>query len=149
MKKIIICMAALLIALTACTNKSERSNDAIQSEASETPNDVENQGNWLKQTTFRTNKPMVVDFYATWCGPCKELAPILDEAEKNHDGEIIFKRVDVDQEAELALEFNIDAIPVLMFITPAGEYQTLVGLQSPEVIEAKIQELLQRSGSAA
>ena len=91
------------------------------------------------------NKPMVVDFYATWCGPCKELAPILDEIEGNHKGEIIFKRVDVDQEPDLAQEFNVQAIPTLLFITPKGEYQSIMGLQSPEVIEGMIQSLLKRS----
>ena len=88
---------------------------------------------------------MVVDFFATWCGPCKQLAPILDEIEKNHKGEVIFKRIDVDQEPELAQEFRIEAVPTLMFITPTGEYQTLMGLQEANVIEAKIANLLTRS----
>ena len=88
---------------------------------------------------------MVVDFYATWCPPCKELAPILEEIEQRHKGEVIFERIDVDQKPELAQEFNIEAIPMLMFITPEGEYQTIVGLEKPAVIEAKIAELLTRS----
>ena len=70
-------------------------------------------------------------FLCHWCGPCKQLAPILDEIENNHKGEVIFQRIDVDQKPELAQEFNIQAIPMLMFITPRGEYQTLVGQQEP------------------
>ncbi len=58
---------------------------------------------------------------------------------------MIFKRIDVDQEPELAQEFRIEAIPMLMFITPTGEYQTIVGLQDVPVIEEKITELLARS----
>ena len=88
---------------------------------------------------------MVIDFYATWCGPCKQLAPILDEVEQNHKGDVIFKRIDVDQEPDLAQEFRVEAIPTLMFVTPKGEYQTIMGLQEAAVIESKIAELLTRS----
>ena len=148
MKKIIICLTAL-IALVACGNKTEQNDDkmAVNDETvqSEIAASEEDQGGWAKQTTILSSKPMVVDFFATWCGPCKELAPILEEIEQNHKGEVIFKRVDVDKEADLAREFNVEAIPMLMFITPTGEYQTLVGLQSPEIIEEKISQLLKRS----
>ena len=81
----------------------------------------------------------------TWPHKGTDWAPILDEIEQNHKGEVIFKRIDVDQEPALAQEFNIEAIPLLMFITPKGEYQTLMGLQEPAVIEAKIAQLLNRS----
>ena len=148
MKKIIICLTAL-IALVACGNKTEQNDDkmAVNDETvqSEIVASEEDQGGWAKQTTILSSKPMVVDFFATWCGPCKELAPILEEIEQNHKGEVIFKRVDVDKVADLAREFNVEAIPMLMFITPTGEYQTLVGLQSPEIIEEKISQLLKRS----
>ena len=153
MKKFIICLSAVLM-LAACNNKSENqeNSDATgtdQTSQSEMPvasPDDEGQGEWIKQTTIMTSKPMVIDFFATWCGPCKKLAPILDEIEKKHTCEVIFKRIDVDQEAELAQEFGIQSIPTLMFITPKGEYQTLLGLQSPDVIEGKISDLLKRSG---
>ena len=148
MKKIIICLTAL-IALVACGNKTEQNDDkmAVNDETvqSEIVASEEDQGGWAKQTTILSSKPMVVDFFATWCGPCKELTPILEEIEQNHKGEVIFKRVDVDKVADLAREFNVEAIPMLMFITPTGEYQTLVGLQSPEIIEEKISQLLKRS----
>jgi thioredoxin len=87
---------------------------------------------------------MVIDFFATWCGPCKQLAPILDEIEQRHKGDVIFQRIDVDQEPELAQEFRIESIPTLMFVTPKGEYQTLIGLQEAPAIEAKIAALLTR-----
>ena len=152
MKKILFCLTAVLI-FAACNNKTDNqnNNEAIGStEATEkmpvaSPDD-EGQDEWIKQTTIMTSKPMVIDFFATWCGPCKELAPILDQIEKNHVGEVIFKRIDVDEEKDLAAEFHVEAIPMLMFITPKGEYQTIVGVQPPEVIEAKIDELLKRCG---
>ena len=139
MKKILLCLMALFT-LVACNNKTDKQDDNTTDQS-----EMIAPGEWAKQTTIMTNKPMVVDFYATWCGPCKQLAPILDEIEKNHKGEVIFKRVDVDQEPDLAQEFRVEAIPMLMFITPKGEYQTIMGLQEPQVIEAKIADLLKRS----
>lgn len=152
MKKIFFCLTALVV-LVACNNKGEQNADSNAAadenvtEQVETPavTPDESQDGWGKQSTIVSAKPMVVDFFATWCGPCKQLEPILEEIEKNHQGEVIFQRIDVDKEPGLAQEFRIEAIPMLMFITPDGEYQTIVGLQEPEVIEAKIAELLKRS----
>ena len=152
MKRILFCMAALML-LAACNNKTENANPSNATGGNETKQtempvanpDDEGQTEWIKQTTIMTSKPMVIDFFATWCGPCKELAPVLDKIEQNHKGEVMFKRVDVDQEPELALEFRVEAVPTLMFVTPKGEYQTLLGYQDESVIEAKIAELLKRS----
>lgn len=150
MKKIILCMAAMLM-LVACNNKSVQNDNAAanqETSASEMPvasPDDEGQDEWIHQTTIMSSKPMVIDFYATWCGPCKQLAPILVELEQKHKGDVIFKRVDVDQEPDLANEFHVEAIPMLMFVTPKGDYQTIMGYQEAAVIEAKIAELLARS----
>ncbi len=152
MKKIIFCLMAVLL-LAACNKKTENQesseaaggNQAANSEMSVASPDDEGQTEWIKQTTIMSSKPMVIDFFATWCGPCKQLAPILDEIEQNHKGEVIFRRIDVDQEPEMAMEFGVESIPMLMFVTPKGDYQTIVGVQPAEVIEAKIAELLKRS----
>ena len=145
MKKIFICLVAL-VALVACNNKSdEQANGNAEAEQVEAVADDKPDDGWMKQTTLLANKPMVVDFFATWCGPCKELTPVLDELEKKYEGEVIFQRIDVDQRPELAQEFRIEAIPMLMFITPKGDYQTIVGYQDAPVIEAKIAELLKHS----
>ena len=134
-----------LVVFVACNNSEKQTVEGNEAQTEATAPVEENQDGWMKQSTILSSKPMVVDFYATWCGPCQQLAPIMDEIEKNHKGEVIFKRIDVDQEPELAQEFRIEAIPMLMFITPAGDYQTMVGLQQAPAIEAKIAELLTRS----
>ena len=151
MKKILCCMAATLL-LVSCNNKTDRQEESAtpstevgQSEMLAPSDEVDHQDVWIQQNTIMTTKPMVVDFYATWCPPCKKLSPILDEIEKNHKGEVIFKRVDVDQEPDLAQAFHVEAIPMLLFITPNGEYQTITGLEEAQVIESKIAELLKRS----
>lgn len=141
-----------LLVLVACNNKSEQGNNSATDEGNQTEMPVagsedKGQEEWIKQTTIMSSKPMLIDFYATWCGPCKQLSPILDELEKKHEGEVIFKRIDVDQEPELAQEFHVEAIPMLMFVTPKGEYQSLMGYQEADVIEAKIAELLTRSAN--
>ena len=147
MKKIFLCLIALM-ALVACNNKSENQNvegNEAQPETEAAAAVEESQDGWMKQTTLMANKPMVVDFYATWCPPCKELAHVLDQLEKKYEGKVIFQRIDVDQSPELAQEFHIDAIPMLMFITPSGEYKAIVGYQDAPVIDAQIVELLNYS----
>lgn len=152
MKKIIICLSAALM-LAACSNKAENQDDnytaagevVTRNELPVASPEDKGQTEWIKQTTIMSSKPMVIDFFADWCPPCKKLSPILDEIEKKYKGEVIFKRVDIDQEAKLALDFKVKSIPTLMFVTPKGEYQTIVGLQEQQVIEAKIDELLKYS----
>ena len=154
MRRIIFCLAAVLM-LAACNNKTDNQNNVnTGNESAMTENtmpvaspDDEGQTEWIKQTTIMSSKPMVIDFFATWCGPCKQLEPILKQVEENHKGDVIFKRIDVDQETGLAQEFGVQSIPMLMFVTPKGEYQTIVGLQPASVIEAKIAELLTRSAN--
>jgi len=150
MKKILICLMALLT-LVAC-NKPVTQDDATvaegeaaQSEMPVASSEDEGQDEWMKQTTIMSSKPMVIDFYADWCGPCKMLAPVLDEIEKKHQGNVIFKRINVDEEVELAQEFKVEAIPTLMFVTPRGEYVTMMGYHEAPDIEAKIAALLVRS----
>ncbi len=153
MKKLFIYMAALVV-LVSCNSKSEQNaneaidgNETVKSEMPVANSEDEGQTEWNKQTTIMSSKPMVIDFFATWCGPCKELAPILDELEQKHKGDVIFQRIDVDKEPELAQEFNVEAIPMLLFVTPKGEYQSIMGYQEAPVIEAKIAELLTRSAN--
>ena len=153
MKKLFIYMAALVV-LVSCNSKSEQNaneaaagDEAVKSEMPVANSEDEGQTEWIKQTTIMSSKPMVIDFFATWCGPCKELAPILDELEQKHKGDVIFQRIDVDKEPELAQEFNVEAIPMLLFVTPKGEYQSIMGYQETPVIEAKIAELLTRSAN--
>lgn len=66
------------------------------------------------------DKPAIVDFYASWCGPCKALAPVLEELADKYDGQIYVYKIDTDKEPELAAAFGIQSIPTLIFI-PMGE----------------------------
>ena len=70
---------------------------------------------------YEGDKPAIVDFYATWCGPCKMVAPILDELAKEYDGQIVIYKVDTDKETELARAFGIRSIPSILFIPMNGK----------------------------
>lgn len=65
---------------------------------------------------FEGKRPAIVDFYATWCGPCKALHPILEELSKEYSGKIDIYQIDVDQEQDLAAAFGIRSIPTLLMI---------------------------------
>lgn len=71
------------------------------------------------------DKPAIIDFYADWCGPCKMIAPILDELAQEYQGEIVIYKIDTEAEQELAAAFGIRSIPSLLFI-PMGEQPQMV-----------------------
>ena len=70
---------------------------------------------------FEGNKPAIVDFFATWCGPCKALSPIMEELAEEYNGKVDIYKIDVDQEEELAAAFGVRSIPTLLFIPLKGK----------------------------
>lgn len=76
---------------------------------------------------FKGSVPAVIDFYATWCGPCKAVAPVLDELSKEYSGKINFYKVDTDAERELSSMFGIRSVPSLLFIPTEGQPQMAAG----------------------
>ena len=72
---------------------------------------------------FLGERPALIDFYATWCGPCKMLAPVLDELAEEYEGKIDIYKIDVDAEEELAALFGIRSVPSLLFVPMAGAPQ--------------------------
>ena len=70
---------------------------------------------------YEGDKPAIVDFCATWCGPCKALGPVLEELAEEYEGKIYIYKVDVDQEPELSGAFGIRSVPTLLFIPANGE----------------------------
>ena len=87
-------------------------------------------------------KPIIVDFYANWCKPCKMISPILDKMAENYADKIIIYKVNVDKEKELAKEIGINSIPTLIFVPKDGEPQIMVGAKSEEELDKFIQEVL-------
>lgn len=80
--------------------------------------------------------PVILDFWATWCGPCQMQGPIIEELSKELEGKVKFCKVNVDEEAALALNYKIMSIPTIVYMN-LGEFQNkAIGLQSAEEIKA-------------
>lgn len=94
---------------------------------------------------YRGKKPCVIDFYTTWCGPCKRLAPIMEELSETYKGKVLFYNADTERERELAYVFQISSIPQVLYIPVDGKPILLKGLYPKEEIVKIIDEhLLQK-----
>ena len=96
----------------------------------------------LDNAKFLGDKPAIVDFSATWCGPCQRLSPILEELAKEYEGKVDIYKVDVDKCRELAEVFKISSIPAMLFIPMEGEAFMLVGLRNKAELQKQIEEIL-------
>ncbi len=90
---------------------------------------------------LNSNKLVVVDFFATWCGPCQELSPILVELDKQYNGEVQFYKVDVDESQDCAIRYGVNAMPTLVFFKDGNEIEREVGFLPKEELEELIEEL--------
>lgn len=95
-----------------------------------------------REWQYLGKRPAIIDFYTTWCGPCKRLAPIMEELSEKYKGKVLFYKVDTERERELAALFNISSIPQVLYIPMYGKPQILVGLYPKEQIEEIIQQFL-------
>lgn len=95
-----------------------------------------------KEWKYLGEKPAIVDFYASWCGPCKMLSPILEELAKEHKDDIIIYKVNTENEPELAAAFGIQSIPTLLFIPMKGNPQMIMGAQPKPELNAMITKYL-------
>jgi len=95
-----------------------------------------------KEWAYAGKKPCVIDFYTTWCGPCKRLAPIMEELAETYKGKVVFYKADTEKERELAYVFQISSIPQVLYIPVKGQPMLLKGLYPKENIVQIIDEHL-------
>ena len=140
--------AVIMIALASCGNAGAQNDKKKESK----PKGVTE----LTADTFQTkvynlnqeelvflgDKPAIVDFYASWCGPCRAISPILEELAAEYKDKIVIYKVDVDASPDLAQAFGIRSIPAVLFIPLKGESKMTVGGRSKEDFKKQIDTIL-------
>ncbi len=91
---------------------------------------------------YKGDKPAIIDFYASWCGPCKMLAPVLEELAKEYEGQIYIYKVDTEAEEELSRAFGIRSIPTILFVPMNGQPMMTQGALPKAELDKIIKERL-------
>lgn len=96
----------------------------------------------FSQEVINSDVPVVVDFYADWCGPCKMMSPVIDELSAEYAGKVKIGKLNTDENREIATKYNIMSIPTLIFIKNGQVVDTSVGAVPKTALEAKIKSML-------
>ena len=155
-----IILAALLLTVAGCVDKGAKPapDAAVAESESATRQPVSGTVHQLTAAAFRKNimdyaadtarwqylgdRPAVIDFYATWCGPCRSMTPIVEEAAKRYAGDVVFYKVDIDEETELAQFFGIQSIPFFLFIPMQGTPSAQTGAMDAESFDRMVREIV-------
>jgi len=142
-----------IVAFTACASKTketEENKQPIQEKKmgtihltkaeflSKVANYAANPTEWK----YLGDKPCIIDFYASWCGPCKTIAPILEELAKEYDGQIYIYKINTEEEQELAGAFGIRSIPTILFVPMGENPQMAQGAMPKDAFKKAIDEVL-------
>jgi len=163
MKYIVVLLVAVAAFGTACNNSATKENktETAGSEMVKAANS-DSKTIHLTNVTFKEkvfnyevnqewkyegDKPCIIDFYADWCGPCKAVAPVLEELAKEYDGQVIIYKVDTEKQRELASAFGIRSIPSLLFVPASGQPQMAQGALPKEQFVKVINEFLLKKES--
>jgi len=95
-----------------------------------------------KEWKYAGDLPCIVDFYADWCAPCRQMAPRMDEMAKKYEGKIIIYKIDVDKERQLAQNIGIGSLPTIIFISKSGKPQIARGAIPKDDLEKAINSIL-------
>ncbi len=144
MKRLFLISIAMTVAgLTSCSGNSQQAKNVVKKQVLTQQNAKKMNVQELTAETFKQkvmnydihpnewifegSRPAIIDFYATWCGPCKQTAPIVEKLAEDYAGRIDVYKVDVDQQQELAAFFGVQSIPTILFIPKEGTPQRVSG----------------------
>ncbi|MDO5665070.1 MAG: thioredoxin [Bacteroidia bacterium] len=106
--------------------------------------DYNNESEWK----YKGDKPAIIDFWAAWCGPCKQIAPVLDELAAEYGNEIYIYKVNVDEEVEVARAFGIQSIPTLLYIPMNETPQAIMGAAPKSKLKEAVDTILLKKESS-
>ncbi len=94
------------------------------------------------QEIISSEKPVVIDFWAEWCGPCRMVAPILDELAAEYEGRVVIGKCDVEENDDITMKYGVRNIPTIIFLKGGELVDKQVGAASKDALKAKIEKLL-------
>lgn len=142
--------ASLMIALATSCGNAGAQNDT-KKKAAEPKHTIELTSEQFSQLVYNINsddmqylgtKPAIVDFTATWCGPCRSIAPILEELAKEYADQIVIYKVDVDKCRDIAEAFGISSIPAVLYIPLDSDPSMTIGARNKEKFKTEIDKIL-------
>jgi thioredoxin 1 len=96
----------------------------------------------FKKDVLESKEPVLVDFWAEWCGPCRMVAPVLDELSEEYQGKLKIAKVNVDENQQVSMDYHIRSIPTLLFFKGGQMVQQLVGAHPKAKLVSEIQKIL-------
>jgi thioredoxin 1 len=96
----------------------------------------------FEQKVLKSSEPTVVDFWATWCGPCRAMAPVFEKLSEEYQGKLRFAKMDTDENPDTPSKYGIQGIPTLIFFKDGKEINRVVGFGGPTALKNQIEKVL-------